>query len=352
MPIQSWMIYGAYGYSGRLVAERAKQQGLTPVLAGRDPEKTRAVGDEFGLEHRVFDLRDTHRIAQNLLDIDAVIHCAGPFSATSVPMLGGCISGKAHYFDITGEIAVFEHAHSPRVNAAARAAGIIVCPGVGFDVVPTDCIAKALADAMPAALTLALGFHGSMHMSPGTAKTVIESLGHGTMGRRDGRVVEIPLEIREIDFGRGVRRSMCVSWGDVSTAYFTTGIENITVYWPASDATIRKLRFAWLARPLLRQAWLQRRIKREIDRKVKGPSTEQRQQQPVHVWGEVSDRSGHTVTARMTTANGYTVTQLAPVAIVEHLMRHDAEAGSTTPALLMGRDFASGLPGSSDISLS
>jgi short subunit dehydrogenase-like uncharacterized protein len=352
MPIQSWMIYGAYGYSGRLIAERAAEKGLNPVLAGRDPAKTRAVAEEFGFEPRVFDLRDTHRIAQNLLDIDAVVHCAGPFSATSAPMLGGCIAGKAHYFDITGEIAVFEHAHSPRVDAAARAAGIIVCPGVGFDVVPTDCMARTLADALLGATTLSLGFHGSMNMSPGTARTIIESLGHGTMGRRGGRVVEIPLEVREIDFGRGVRRSMSVSWGDVSTAYYTTGIENITVYWPASDATIRKLRFAWLARPLLRQAWLQRRIKREIDRKVRGPSPEQREQQSVHVWGEVSDHSGRTVTGRMTTANGYTVTQLAPVAIVEHLLLHDAAAGSTTPALLMGRDFASRLPGSSDIVLS
>lgn len=213
-------------------------------------------------------------------------------------------------------------------------------------------MARTLADALLGATTLSLGFHGSMQMSPGTARTIIESLGHGTMGRRGGRVVEIPLEVREIDFGRGVRRSMSVSWGDVSTAYYTTGIENITVYWPASDATIRKLRFAWLARPLLRQAWLQRRIKREIDRKVRGPSPEQREQQSVHVWGEVSDHSGRTVTGRMTTANGYTVTQLAPVAIVEHLLLHDAAAGSTTPALLMGRDFASRLPGSSDIVLS
>lgn len=349
MPIQTWMIYGAYGYSARLVAEHAKDRGLTPVLAGRNGDKTKAVADEFGFEHRAFALDDPELIAMSLRDIDAVIHCAGPFSATSTPMLEACLSSGTHYFDISGEMDVFENAHSTRVDAAAKHAEIVVCPGVGFDVVPTDCIARALADELPDANELALGFQGDMNVSPGTAKTIVEKLGEGTVARRNGKLINIPIELRNIDYGKGPRQSMSVSWGDISTAYYTTGIGNITVYWPANDRTIRQFRIAGRLRPLLRLGWVQRLIKKQIEKRVEGPGREQRDSQSVSIWGEARNVAGRVVSARMTTANGYTVTQLAPVAIIEHMSRHDVTAGSVTPALLMGKDFASSLDHSSEI---
>jgi len=349
--MQNWLIYGAYGYSARLIAERARAVGLRPVLAGRNAEKTRDVADALGFEHRAFSLDDPATVAANLEDIDAVVHCAGPFSATSAPMLRGCLAAHAHYFDITGEIAVFEHAHARHIDEAAKQAGVIVCPGVGFDVVPTDCIAKALADELPDATELSLGFQSDMHVSPGTAKTIIENLGEGTYARRNGRLTGIQLELRDIDFGRGTQRSMSVSWGDVSTAYYTTGIDNITVYWPASEGMIRRFRRATYLRPLLRLGPVQGFLKRQIERRVKGPTREQRDSGSVCVWGEARNAAGRTVTARMTTANGYTLTQLAPVAIIEHLLENDVPPGTTTPALMMGKDFASSLPGSSEIAL-
>ena len=351
MLIQSWMIYGAYGYSARLIAERAKDRGLTPVLAGRNAGKTEAVAAELGFEWRSFALDDADSIAEHLSDIDAVVHCAGPFSATSAAMLEACLSSRTHYFDITGEIDVFENAHSARINDAAKQAGIIVCPGVGFDVVPTDCIARALVDALPDATDLALGFRGGMNVSPGTAKTVIERLGDGTFARRNGKLVNTPIEMRDIDYGTGPRQSMSVSWGDVSTAYYTTGIGDITVYWPANDQMLRQFRIAGFLRPLLRLGWVQGLLKRQIEKRVKGPNAEQRDSQSVYVWGEVRNAAGQMISARMTTANGYTVTQLAPVAIIEHLQQKEFEAGSITPALLMGKGFASQLEGSSEITL-
>ena len=349
MPIKNWLIYGAYGYSAHLIAEWAKERGLTPVLAGRDAERTTTVADEFGFDRRIFSLDDPQEVAAGLHDVDAVVHCAGPFSATSASMLEGCLSAGAHYFDITGEIEVFEHAHSRRIDEAAKNAGIVVCPGIGFDVVPTDCLSRALVEELPDATELALGFQGDMNVSPGTAKTIVEKLGEGTFARREGKLVNIPLELRSIDYGRGERRSMSVSWGDVSTAWYTTGIGDITVYWPASDGMIRKFRNAGRLRPLLRLGLVQGFLKRQIEKRVKGPSREQRNSGSVCVWGEVRNAEGKVKTARMTTANGYTVTQLAPVAIIEHLLQHDVEPGSTTPALLMGKGFASSLPGCSEI---
>jgi short subunit dehydrogenase-like uncharacterized protein len=343
------MIYGAYGYSAQLIAELAREKGLTPILAGRDSDKTRGVAERLGFDWRVFSLDDPQVIADNLGDIDAVIHCAGPFSATSAPMVDACLKAGTHYFDITGEISVFEHAHSQQINAAAKEAGIVICPGIGFDVVPTDCLAKALVEALPDATHLDLGFHGSMSVSPGTAKTIVETLGYGTFARRNGELVNIPLDVRDIDYGKGPRQSLSVSWGDVSTAFYTTGIENITVYWPANDAMIRQFKYSRLLQPFLRSRFLQNYIKGQIEKKVEGPSQEIRDQQQVHVWGEVRNAHGQAISARITTANGYTVTQLAPVAIIEHLLQHQVTAGSTTPAVLMGKDFASQLAGSSEI---
>jgi len=351
MAIRSWMIYGAYGYSAQLIAERARERGLTPILAGRNPDKTRAIAEQLGFDWRAFSLDDPQVIADSLSDIDAVIHCAGPFSATSAVMIDACLRATTHYFDITGEISVFEHAHSDQIDAAAKKAGIVTCPGVGFDVVPTDCLAKALIEALPDATHLDLGFHGSMSVSPGTAKTIVETLGYGTFARRNGKLVNIPIDVRDIDYDKGPRQSLSVSWGDVSTAFCTTGIENITVYWPANDAMIRQFRFSRLLQPFLRLRFVQNFIKGQIEKKVEGPSQEKRDQQPVHVWGEVRNTAGRTICARVTTANGYTVTQLAPVAIVEHLLRHDVPAGSITPALLMGNDFVSRLDGSSEITV-
>ncbi len=351
MTVRQWMIYGAYGYSGRLIAEHAVSRGLKPVLAGRDPAKTRALADTLHLDSRPFALDDPAGIAGALEGIDAVVHCAGPFSATSKPMLDGCIAAGAHYFDITGEAFVFEHAHSTAVDSAAKEAGVIVCPGVGFDVVPTDCVARALADALPDASSLELGFASAGRFSPGTAKTMVEGMAMGTWARRDGVLSRTGVLTRDIDFGNGPKTAMSISWGDISTAFVTTGIPNITVYIPASGKMIANARRAQYVRPLLKLGVVQRYLKAQVDKKIRGPSDDQRAAHDTLVWGEVRNAAGGKKTARLTTANGYTVTMLAPVAIIEHLVANEAPAGSLTPALLMGKDFASSLAGSSSIEI-
>ncbi len=349
MTVRTWMIYGAYGYSGELIAKHARERGLSPVLAGRDAERTEALAAELGLPHRAFPLTDTKRLEAALADIDAVVHCAGPFSATAAPMIDACIAAGTHYFDITGEAFVFEHAHSDAVNDAATRADVIVCPGVGFDVVPTDCVARTLAEAMPDAVSLELAFDGGSRLSPGTAKTMAEGLALGTYGRRDGKLVRTGVLTREIDFGRGPRSAMSISWGDISTAFHSTRIPDITVYIPASPKRIQSAkRIAWI-RPLMKLAPVQAYLKGKIERRIRGPSDEERAGDSTRVWGEVRNGAGERLTARLETANGYTVTQLAPVAIIEHLQRADAPSGSLTPSMLMGRDFASALPGSTPI---
>lgn len=342
----NWIIYGANGYTGELIAREAARRGHRPLLAGRSREKIDTLARELGLEARGFGLDDAAQAARQIEGHALVLNCAGPFSATAAPMIEACLHARAHYLDITGEIAVFELAQS--LHARAREAGVVLCPGVGFDVIPTDCVAAALKAALPDATHLALGFDSRTGLSPGTAKTSVEGLAQGGKVRRDGMIVSVPLahRVRRIDFGDGEKAAMTIAWGDVSTAYYSTGIANIEVFMPAPPAMIANARRANWVRPLLGLMWVQKLIKARIARTVKGPNEEQRAQMPTFVWGEASNARGQKKTARVRTANGYSLTVTGSLAVVEHLMTHKPSGGATTPSKLVGADLVTRLPGS------
>jgi len=342
------LVYGANGYTGEMIARAAAAQGLAPVLAGRSAGPVAALARGLGCESRTFGLDDPAALAAGLAGCGVVIHCAGPFSATAAPMMAGCLAARAHYTDITGEIDVFELGH--RHDAQARASGIVICPGVGFDVVPTDCVALTLKEALPDATHLALGFDSKSALSRGTASTSVEGLGHGSRVRRGGELVRIPLGSlsRRIDFGGGPKLATAIPWGDVSTAYRTTGIPDIEVYVPVSPRALANLKR--LGR-LLRRRSVQALMKWRIRKGAPGPTAEERDRTPVHVWGEARNAAGRTVTARVRVPNGYTVTTDAAVAIARRLLASPAGAGFTTPARLMGAGFVSTLPGATRITL-
>jgi short subunit dehydrogenase-like uncharacterized protein len=345
----SWLLYGANGYTGELTAREAVRRGLRPVLAGRSREPVETLAHELGLEWRTFRLDDPASLRFGIRGAKLVLHCAGPFSATARPMMDACVTAGAHYLDITGEIAVFERAQQR--DAEARAAGIVICPGVGFDVVPTDCVALTLAEALPGATHLALGFDGKSSFSRGTGRTMVEGLKQGGAARVDGRIATVPLgwKDRRIDFGDGEKLAMTIPWGDVSTAYHTTGIPNVEVYIPMSPGRLAQLRRLEYVRPLLGLGPVQRWLKSRVDRQPPGPDAAQRERTPTYVWGEARDAKGTTRTARVVVANGYTVTVHAALGVVERLLAGPAAAGALTPARLMGRNYVESLPGSGAI---
>lgn len=348
----SWIIYGANGYTGEMAAREARQRGLRPILAGRNREALARLAQELGFEHRCFSLDGLPEVRAGIRGVQLVLHCAGPFSATARPMIQACLAERVHYLDITGEIDVFEYART--CDGAARAAGVLVCPGVGFDVVPTDCVAATLKRELPDATHLALGFDSRSPMSRGSAKTGVEGLASGSRMRKDGRIVSVPLasRVRDIDFGDGVKSAVMIPWGDVSTAHHTTGIPNIEVYIPASRRGIAGLRSLDRWRPLLKTRVAQWWLKRRIERGTPGPAADLRDTTPMHVWGEARNASGMTRTARLRTANGYTVTVEAALGIVEHLLGNEAPAGYHTPSEIVGADFVSRLRGSTPITVS
>jgi short subunit dehydrogenase-like uncharacterized protein len=334
-----------------MVARAAVSEGLSPVLAGRSEAVVAAVAGRLNCESRIFGLEEPAKIANGLAGCSLVIHCAGPFSATAAPMMAACLATRVHYTDITGEIDVFEHAFAR--DAAARAAGILICPGIGFDVVPTDCVALTLAKALPGAVRLTLGFDSRSGMSRGTAATSVEGLGHGSRVRENGEIRRIPLgsRLRRIDFGAGPKLATAIPWGDVSTAYRTTGIGNVEVYVPVSPKALANLRRLSHIGWLLRSRAVMSFLKSRITRRAPGPDAAERDKTPVYVWGEAVDGNGRTVVARLRVPNGYTLTTAAAVAIARRLLAPDVPAGFTTPARLMGSDFVTRLPGATQMTL-
>jgi short subunit dehydrogenase-like uncharacterized protein len=226
------------------------------------------------------------------------------------------------------------------MHETAVRAGVALIPGVGFDVVPTDCLAAKLSAALPDAKELTLAFHtrGSS-VSRGTLKTMIEGAGKGGAERRDGRIVRVPSahDMREIPFSCGTRTAMTIPWGDVSTAFRTTGIPNIRVYSAAGRAAIRRLRLFSPLLGLLRFRAVRRAAQRLASRRS-GASDEQRARARTYLWGEVvSERERVSLT--METPDGYTLTAMTAVRALEHVLAGEVGPGAWTPAKAFGSGF-------------
>jgi short subunit dehydrogenase-like uncharacterized protein len=341
-----WMIYGANGYTGRLMAEEAARRGLQPILAGRNGNAIEPLAKKLKLPVRTFALDNQAATLAGMHEIELVVHCAGPFSATCAPMLEACLKVGSHYLDITGEIGVFAHCHAQ--DARAKKRGIVVLPGSGFDVVPTDCLAAQLERELPTATSLVLGFDAGGGPSPGTAKTAVEGFGSGGQVRIDGKLVRVPLAWKTRTFERDgePRFAMTIPWGDVYTAYISTGIANIEVYMGVPPNMARNLRrMRWLG-PALGLAPVQKFLKSQVAKKVRGPSDQARATSGSVVWGEVRDPNGNEAKGQLLTPNGYELTVSAALGIAQRLLTGDKPAGGYyTPSLLMGADYALSLPG-------
>lgn len=340
-----WMIYGANGYTGRMMLEEAVRRGHHPVVGGRNPEAVAALARQYGLAARSFCLTDPATAASALSGIPLVVHCAGPFSATCAPMLEACLKSGTHYLDISGEIDVFAHCHAQHERARER--GIVVLPGSGFDVVPTDCLAAMLNRELPDARELTLAFEAGGGPSPGTAKTSVEGLGNGGRVRRDGKLVAVPLAYKEREFLRdgAPRATMTIPWGDVYTAYVSTGIPNIEVYMALPASTIARIRRIRPFAFLFKLGLVQRIMKAQVEKKVRGPDAGKRGATGAHVWGEVVHASGKSFALELDTPNGYELTVTAALGIAEHVLAQGAAGGYYTPSQLMGPDYVLKLPG-------
>ena len=335
-----FLIYGATGYTGRLIATGAVALGLRPILAGRNQAKLAPLAEQLGVDYRVASLADASAVERVIRDVPLVLHAAGPFSETARPIVDACLRGGVHYLDITGEVSVIEQLAARHDDARRR--GIMILPGIGFDVVASDCLTAHVARRLRHMRHLALGMSGLTLAARGSMKTAMEQMGCPTPVRRNGRVMHVPpgaLE-RAFDYGEGPRPSIAVSWGDVASAYYTTGVPNVEVYFETTPILRNALAVSRMFGPLLHTAPWQAWLKLHVDLLMpEGPSEEERRAIQTVIVAEAEN--GHGVArSRFRAPQAYSFTALSAPAIARRVLDGDFEIGFQTPARVYGADFA------------
>ncbi|WP_436515767.1 saccharopine dehydrogenase family protein [Ekhidna sp. To15] len=330
------LIYGAYGYTGRLIVNECLKVGIKPIIAGRSAEKAMKFANKHDLEYDVFEVSEKEKLENWLKRGDVVIHCGGPFIHTAKEMVEACLATNTHYLDITGEYQVFDLVKEYDLQAKEK--NLMLMPGAGFDVVPSDCLAKHLHTKLPTATDLKLAFVSKGgKLSRGTAKTMIENLGDPQIRRTNGEYEGIPMgkSIREIDYGDFSQISMGISWGDVSTAFHSTGIPNIEVFSGTDEQQISKVKKTLRMSFMLKSRMIKNFLIRQMDKRPDGPKEEKRDASCMYLWGEASDDNGK-IEARLKTPNGYTLTAMSSVRIAQKIFAEDLKPGFQTPASAYG----------------
>lgn len=345
--IMSFLIYGASGYTGKLIVELFIKKGLKPILAGRTKSKIKPLAEKYGLEYLIFGLDKKEEIIQNIERFHLILNCAGPFSRTAKQIVEACIIAKTHYLDITGEIEVFEMIKS--YDSDAKKNGIVLIPGVGFDVVPTDCMAKYLSTKLPDATHLELAFTSvGGSISHGTVTTMIEGLGNRGYKRENGVMVYKPTGYKGkwIDFGRLKQFAMTIPWGDISTAFFTTKIPNIETYAGASKFAYYLMKLQFLFNPIIRTKFVKNLLQKYVDNKITGPNEIHFQYGKSLIYGKVTNAKGETFEGKIETLEGYRFTAEASVLITQKIIELKEISGYKTPAGLFGHELILEIEGS------
>ena len=335
-----FLIYGSYGYTGQLIVELAVKEGMRPILAGRNEKKLREQAEKYDLEYRAFSLDETDKLDSALLEVDAVLHCAGPFVLTFRQMADACIRTKRHYVDISGEIEGFEAL--AKMSDDAKQAGIMLLPGGGFDVVPSDCLAAHLKERLPSATHFRLFIRGvGGGVSRGTAVSGIENMHRGGRIRKDGQITSVPpaWQVLKQDFGRGPVNTVSIGWGDVSTSYYSTGVPNIETYFAVKQYAINLLRVSRYIGPLL-YTRIVRNFIQWVIRLVNphGPSRQRNETGFNLMVGEMRD-ADHLVRTKLRVPEGYWLTMLTTVEIMKRILNGDLKTGFQTPSLAYGTNF-------------
>ncbi|MBC8033168.1 MAG: saccharopine dehydrogenase NADP-binding domain-containing protein [Chitinophagaceae bacterium] len=348
MQKNKFLLYGANGYTGELIARFAEKYGLAPVLAGRRKEAIEPLAAELGLSFRIFDLDDNTALRKAMDDIQLVVHAAGPYDFTARPMMEACLETGTHYLDLNGDTDVFEMLQG--YNSQAFEKDIMVMPGAGFDVVPTDCLALWLKKQLPDATDLKIAFAivGSA-LSRGTSITTLQKLGMPGAIRKNGVITpeRVGKRGRRIGFVKGRHKIfvMSIPWGDLSTAYFSTGIPNIETYTSISKPVWLLLKGQFLFNWILRTSLARSIIRSIIHRKAAGPDEPTRNKASSLIWAKVTNPGARSLTARMQCPEAYSLTAFTVLLIAGKILAGDYKAGYQTPASAYGENLIMEVPG-------
>jgi short subunit dehydrogenase-like uncharacterized protein len=340
------LIYGATGYTGRLIAERARNSRCAAIVAGRTASLVQTLASTLGVSARVVALDEPDALDQALGDICVVINAASPFAQTARPIIEACLRTRTHYLDIAGELPAFQDAHS--YDDAARECGVMIMPGVGLGIVASDCLAMHVAALVPNAKYLRIGLARPDLISRGSLRTVLAMADSHVSVRRNGRLISLPAGRlqRAFDYGDGERQSVSVSWADIFTAYYSTGIRNIEAYIQADLPSRTLYQLTVGIADALRYPPIQRFLSVAAEAWPEGPSALQRRDEMCIIVAEAEDSWRRRRCARLKTLDGYSFTAQASMAIAKRVVLGEFIPGFQTPGKLYGANFVLGLEGS------
>lgn len=334
------MVYGANGYSAQLIIEELLKRNIKPILAGRNEKAVQKIAIKYSCDYRIFDLTDDKKSIEALNDIHTVINCAGPFKYTAKDMIDYCLQTGTNYLDITGEMPV--HAYAFGCDKLAKEKGIVILPSVGFDIIPTDCLAKKLSEQMPNAKNLKLGFlNVKGKISRGTLLTTLEFLGGSGRIRKDGKLIESPIgyytvNVKKENFSFN---GISIPWGDVFTAYISTGIPNIEVYLGLSTFAFVFRKILLQVVKLLRIPLLKNIIADFIKGKFTGPDKTERDSTKTYIWGRVENVKGEILEEVYQVMEGYNMTAVGAAESAIRILNNEVKPGSYTPSLAFGSNY-------------
>jgi short subunit dehydrogenase-like uncharacterized protein len=348
----SFLLYGANGYTGELIARFASQYNLLPILAGRRKEAIEPLATKLGLPYRIFDLQDKTALITALKAVKLMVHCAGPYDHTAKPVVEACLETQTHYIDLNGDLDVFEEIK--KYDQQAKDKNIMLLPGAGFDVVPTDCLALWLKKKLPDAhqLEIAFAILGSK-LSRGTSMTTILKLGEPGAIRKNGIITPEPVGKtgRWVEFatdttgGKKKLFVMSIPWGDISTAYFSTGIPNITSYtsipkgvWLFNKGQVL---FNWL----LRTSFVRNIARSVINRQSPGPGDAIRDKAMSLIRAEAKNQKGETAVVNMICPEAYSFTAASMLLVSQKILNGNYKAGYQTPSSAYGEELVMELEG-------
>jgi short subunit dehydrogenase-like uncharacterized protein len=316
---QSWMLYGASGYTGALIARHAHERGHRPLLAGRSTAGITALADQLDLPHRVLTLDDPVALRAALDGVDLVLNAAGPFLHTAAPLAEACLAAGAHYLDIGNELQVFRTLYE--LDQRAQRTGVAIIPGAGFGVVATNCLARYVSAAVGGAQHLEVAARAATaRPGPGIAASVRANLPYGGWTRRAGRLHPQPLGsgITTIALPDGPCHVMPFPTGDLEAAFRATGAPDVTAYSPVP-----------------------------ADPAAADPRTPTEDYRSFG-WARATGPDGATAEAVLQTGESYAFTAAASIRAVEKTLAQ-SPAGTLSPAMAFGADFTLTIPGTTRI---
>ena len=297
------------------------------------------LADKYKCGFKVFDLEDSSQLSQLLSQVHTVLNCAGPFRFTAKKLIDACLNSKTNYIDITGEIEVIDYAWSK--NDEAKKRGTVILPSAGFDVIPTDCLSKKLSEEMPDAEQLELAILNNGKISRGTFLTTLEMMREVGKIRANGKIIDS--EIGEFTLKHEVNgikiNGITIPWGDVCSAFYSTGIPNIKVYLhlPYAVFVLRTLQAKMLK--VLSINFVFKIVKKIISKSLSGPDKKTRDKSSAIIWGRVTNSNGEKYEEAYEFIDGYSLTAIGAADCADAVLNDRITSGTTSPSIMFGSDF-------------